>query len=282
MKKGLTSSLSPIMMNLMHIRNGKKAYVVYASGLFVFCSVCLVMKNFNDKIAVMSESVQSYQQMIDKQSDQMRSITREKDRFKRELAEEREDKEVTVTELKNSLQTQEDTHKLTNRKHQKEMADVQERYRELELQKSKLEAKYKTLSKANGDAVADIEHFKAENKNIRSQLHEASTSKTSEMLQLRDSMARISGRAQPLLSPPLCPSREGQIQGPVLSALPPAPAVDRLRPAPTEREGPVAGKSPLNSCCALELVTTIGRAGKDRREQKSREDFTAVQNGLFV
>ena len=73
-----------------------------------------------------------------------------------------------------------------------------------------------------------------------------------------------------VVSPPLCPSRERQVQGPVLCALPPAPAVDRLRPAPTEREGPAAGKAPLNSCCKVELVTTIGRAGTKRTEEQGR------------
>ena len=61
----------------------------------------------------------------------------------------------------------------------------------VELEKNKVEGKYKTLSKANGDAVADIEYFKSENKKLRSQLHEASTSKTSEQLQLRDSLAKV-------------------------------------------------------------------------------------------
>ena len=148
------------MMNVVQMRGGKKTYVVYALGLFLLCSVALVMKNFNDKISVMSGSVHSYQEMVDQQSQEMKTITREKERFKRELAEEKEDKEVTVKELQNSMKTLEDTHKLTNRKHEKELSKLQESYRELELQKSKLEAKYKTLSKANGDAVADIEHFK--------------------------------------------------------------------------------------------------------------------------
>ena len=59
------------------------------------------------------------------------------------------------------------------------------------MEKNKVEGKYKTLSKANGDAVADIEYFKSENKKLRNQLHEASTSKTSEQLQLRDSLAKV-------------------------------------------------------------------------------------------
>lgn len=189
--KNLNSLLSPIMMNLLHIRNGKKAYAIYALALFVFCSVGLVMKNFNDKIAMMSDSVISYQQMIDKQSEQMKSITRERERFKRELAEEKEEKEMTVNELKNSIHSVEERERQEMRKKEKEISDLRDRLQTVELEKNKVEGKYKTLSKANGDAVADIEYFKSENKKLRSQLHEASTSKTSEQLQLRDSLAKL-------------------------------------------------------------------------------------------
>ena len=180
------------MMNIIHIRNGKKAYVIYAVALFVFCSIGLIIKNFNDKIAVMSDSVHSYQEMIDQQSEQMKTITREKERFKRELEEEKEDKELTVVEMNNSIQKMEAKHSQESKRQEKEVTELQERFRELEREKNKLEQKYKTLSKANGDAVADIEHFKTENKQLRSQLHDASTSKTSELLALRDSMATMS------------------------------------------------------------------------------------------
>merc|ERR1719234_2239227 len=181
------------MMNLLHIRNGKKAYAIYALALFVFCSVGLVMKNFNDKIAMMSDSVTSYQQMIDKQSEQMKSITRERERFKRELAEEKEEREMTVNELKNSIHSVEERERQEMRKKDKEISDLRDRLQTVELEKNKVEGKYKTLSKANGDAVADIEYFKSENKKLRSQLHEASTNKTSEQLQLRDSLAKVAG-----------------------------------------------------------------------------------------
>ena len=179
-------------MNIIHIRNGKKAYVIYAIALFVFCSIGLIIKNFNDKIAVMSDSVHSYQEMVDQQSEQMKTITREKERFKRELEEEKEDKELTVVEMNNSIQKMEAKHSQESKRQEKEVTELQERFRELEREKNKLEQKYKTLSKANGDAVADIEHFKTENKQLRSQLHDASTSKTSELLALRDSMATMS------------------------------------------------------------------------------------------
>ena len=179
------------MMNLLHVRNGKKAYAIYALALFVFCSVGLVVKNFNDKIAMMSDSVLSYQQMIDKQSEQMKSITRERERFKRELAEEKEEKEMTVNELKNSITSMEERERQELRKKDKEISDLRDRLQTVEMEKNKVESKYKTLSKANGDAVADIEYFKSENKKLRNQLHEAATSKTSEQLQLRDSLAKV-------------------------------------------------------------------------------------------
>ena len=179
------------MMNLLHVRNGKKAYAIYALALFVFCSVGLVVKNFNDKIAMMSDSVLSYQQMIDKQSEQMKSITRERERFKRELAEEKEEKEMTVNELKNSISSMEERERQELRKKDKEISDLRDRQQTVEMEKNKVEGKYKTLSKANGDAVADIEYFKSENKKLRNQLHEAATSKTSEQLQLRDSLAKV-------------------------------------------------------------------------------------------
>ena len=189
--KNVNSLLSSTMMNLLHVRNGKKAYAIYALALFVFCSVGLVVKNFNDKIAMMSDSVLSYQQMIDKQSEQMKSITRERERFKRELAEEKEEKEMTVNELKNSITSMEERERQELRKKDKEISDLRDRLQTVEMEKNKVEGKYKTLSKANGDAVADIEYFKSENKKLRNQLHEASTSKTSEQLQLRDSLAKV-------------------------------------------------------------------------------------------
>ena len=41
--KNLNSLLSPIMMNLLHVRNGKTAYAIYALALFVFCNECIMM-----------------------------------------------------------------------------------------------------------------------------------------------------------------------------------------------------------------------------------------------
>jgi molecular chaperone GrpE (heat shock protein) len=93
--------------------------------------------------------------------------------------------EVKVTKLEEEC-------KQENAKLEAEMSDLQDIHNNLEEQNKKLENKYKTLSKANSAAIADIENLKAENKNLRSELHDASTSKASELMQLRDSMARLS------------------------------------------------------------------------------------------
>ena len=98
---------------------------------------------------------------------------------------------MTVNELKNSIHSVEERGRVENRKKDKEISELRDRLQTVELEKNKVEGKYKTLSKANGDAVADIEYFKSENKKLRSQLHEASTSKTSEQLQLRESLAKV-------------------------------------------------------------------------------------------
>eukprot|EP00092_Neocalanus_flemingeri_P029700 GFUD01032247.1.p1 GENE.GFUD01032247.1~~GFUD01032247.1.p1 ORF type:complete len:490 (+),score=136.31 GFUD01032247.1:92-1561(+) len=184
--------MSSTMMNFMHMRNSKKAYAVYAVGLFVVFSIGLVIKNFNDKISLMTDSVHSYQKMIDKQTEQMKAISMEKERYKRDLKEEKEVNAETIKEMETKVTKLEDECKQENAKLEAEMSDLQDIHNNLEEQNKKLENKYKTLSKANSAAIAEIESFKTENKKLRSQLHDASTSKASELMQLRDSMARIS------------------------------------------------------------------------------------------
>jgi len=180
------------MINVMHMRNSKKAYAIYAVGLFVVFSIGLVIKNFNDKIALMTDSVHTYQKLIDKQTEQMNAITAEKDRFKRDLKEEKEVNAETIREMEIKVTKLEEECKQENAKLEAEMSDLQDTHNSLEEQHKKLENKYKTLSKANSAAIAEIESFKSENKKLRSQLHDASTSKASELMQLRDSIAKIS------------------------------------------------------------------------------------------
>ena len=174
------------------MRNSKKAYAVYALGLFVVFSIGLVIKNFNDKITLMTDSVQSYQKMIDKQTEQMKAISMEKERYKRDLKEEKEVNAETIREMEIKVTKHEEECKQINVKLEAEMSDLQDIHNNLEEQSKKLENKYKTLSKANGAAIAEIEGFKTENKKLRGQLHDASTSKASEFMQLRDSLAQIS------------------------------------------------------------------------------------------
>ena len=174
------------------MRNSKKAYAVYAVGLFVFVSIGLVIKNFNDKIGLMTESVHSYQQMIEKQSEQMKAITMEKERYKRDLKEEKEVNAETIREMENKVTKLEEDCKEENAKLESEMSDLQDTHNNLEEQNKRLENKYKTLSKANSAAIADIEDLKIENKKLRGELHDASTSKASELMQLRDSLAKTS------------------------------------------------------------------------------------------
>ena len=69
---------------------------------------------------------------------------------------------------------------------------LQDQHNSLLEEKRKVENKYKTLSKANNNAIAEIENYKQENKKIRGQLHDASTSKSSELIQLRDTLAILS------------------------------------------------------------------------------------------
>ena len=54
-----------------------------------------------------------------------------------------------------------------------------------------MENKYKTLSKANSGAISDVENYKQENKKLRAQLHDATTSKSSELLELRDKLEKM-------------------------------------------------------------------------------------------
>jgi len=174
------------------MRNSKKAYAVYAVGLFVVFSIGLVIKNFNDKIGLMTDSVHSYQNMIEKQSEQMKAMNMEKERYKRDLKEEKEVNAETIREMETKVTKLEEDCKQENAKLEAEMSDLQDIHNNLEEQNKKLENKYKTLSKANSAAIADIEDFKAENKKLRTELHDASTSKASELMQLRDNMARLS------------------------------------------------------------------------------------------
>merc|ERR1711892_370085 len=112
------------MNQVIMMRGAKKSYVIYAVGVFVIFSVGLVVKNFNDKIFVMSETVQKYQNMIEKQTEEMKLVASEKERVKRELDEEREENDVNVKELKSSLEKISKKCKGETLKNRDEIADL--------------------------------------------------------------------------------------------------------------------------------------------------------------
>ena len=181
-----------MIKNVMNLRSTKKNWVVYGAGLVTLCMLGLVFKNFNDKMSVMGESVSSYQRMIDKQTDHLRSLEQENARVKRDLKEEKEINAGTLKEMEARLHSlQEDCRAETSRL-ESELESVQDQHNQISEEKRKVETKYKTLSKANNNAIAEIENYKGENKKLRGQLHEATTSKSSEMIQLKDKLASIS------------------------------------------------------------------------------------------
>lgn len=184
--------MSSTMNNLLNMRNSKKAYAVYAVGIFVLFSIGMVIKNFNDKIVLMTESMHSYQEMVQKQSEQLKAVSMEKERYKRDLKEEKEVNAETIREMEIKVTKLEEDCKEENTKLESEMSDLQDIHNKLEEQNKRLENKYKTLSKANSAAIADIEDLKSENKKLRGELHDASTSKASELMSLRDSLTKMS------------------------------------------------------------------------------------------
>ena len=71
------------------------------------------------------------------------------------------------------------------------MGELQDNHNRVTEEKHKLESKYRTLSKANSAAIADVENLKQDNKKLRTQLHEATTSKTSELIDLKDKLEKM-------------------------------------------------------------------------------------------
>ena len=181
-----------MMKSVMNLRTTKKNWVVYVAGVLVLGTLGLMYKNFNDKMTLMGESVTSYQQMIDKQSSHLRTLTQENERYKRDLKEEKEVNAGTMKEMESRLRSLQDDCRAETNRLESDLETLQEQHNSLLEENRKLENKYKTLSKANNNAIAEIENYKQENKKLRGQLHEATTSKSSEMVQLRDTLATIS------------------------------------------------------------------------------------------
>merc|ERR1719471_111015 len=115
---------------------------------------------------MMGDSVHRYQGMMSKQSEQLSDMSKENERVKRDL---KHAKEI----------------------HSGNMKEMEERFNNLQ-DDWKLENKYKTISKANSAAISDVENLKQENKKLRVQLHDATTSKTSELIDLRNKLDKMS------------------------------------------------------------------------------------------
>merc|ERR1719189_990826 len=143
-------------------------------------------------MSVMGESVSSYQRMIDKQTGHLRSLEQENARYKRDLKEEKEINAGTLKEMEARLRSLQDACRAETGRLENELESVQDQHNQISEEKRKIENKYKTLSKANNNAIAEIENYKQENKKLRGQLHDATTSKSSEIVQLRDSLATLS------------------------------------------------------------------------------------------
>lgn len=181
-----------MIKHVMNLRNTKKNWVVYGAGLLTVCLVGLMFKNFNDKMTVMGDSVSSYQRMIDKQTGHLRSLTQENERYKRDLKEEKEINAGTLKEMEARLRSLQDDCRAETNRLESELESLQDQHNQISEDKRKIENKYKTLSKANNNAIAEIENYKQENKKLRGQLHDATTSKSSEMIQLKDQLATTS------------------------------------------------------------------------------------------
>ena len=142
-------------------------------------------------MSLMTDSVHSYQRMMDKQSEQLKAVTMEKERFKRSLQEEKEVNAETVREMEAKASKLEEDCKEDYARLEGEMSDLQATHNQFVLENRNLENKYKTLSKANNAAISEVEGCKSERKKLRSQLHDSQTLKSSEVLELRSSLAQL-------------------------------------------------------------------------------------------
>ena len=132
-------------------------------------------------MTLMGDSVLRYQHMIDKQSEQLTDVTKEKERYKRDLQHAKEMHSGTMKEMEERFSNLQDDCKHEATRLEGELSDIQDSHTTLIEDHRKLESKYKTLTKANNAAITDVESFKQENKKLRAQLHDATSSKSSEL-----------------------------------------------------------------------------------------------------
>jgi len=143
-----------------------------------------VVKSYNDKIAIMNGSVHSYQIMVDKQSSQLKAVSQEKDRLKRDLSE----RGSTVDSLKQSLKKKNDDCSGNISRLEDNLGQVQRKYNNLATANTKLENKYTTLSKSNAVSISEIERLTGENKLFRDKLDDERSSKASQIIRLKDNL----------------------------------------------------------------------------------------------
>lgn len=180
------------MLSMVPQRNSKKALILFSFIFILLFFTGGIIKNLNDKVSLMTSSVQSYQKMIDTQTEQLGSISLEKERLKRAVKEEQETHQETLKELRDSMNLLKEKCEEKTSRLEKQYSQLQELYKSLQEKDSRLESKFKTLSKSNVVAIGDVERLQGENKKLRMQLQEANSAKDSEMIKMRDHMGQLS------------------------------------------------------------------------------------------
>ena len=119
-------------------------------------------------------------------------MTKENERVKRDLKHAKEIHTGNMKEMEERFNNLQDDCKHETTRLENEIGEIQDNHNSLIEDHRKLENKYKTISKANSAAISDVENLKQENKKLRVQLHDATTSKTSELIDLRDKLDKMS------------------------------------------------------------------------------------------
>ena len=89
-------------------------------------------------MSLMTDSVHSYQRMMDKQSEQLKAVTMEKERFKRSLQEEKEVNAETVREMEAKASKLEEDCKEDYARLEGEMSDLQATHNQFVLENRNL------------------------------------------------------------------------------------------------------------------------------------------------
>ena len=127
-------------------------------------------------------------------------MTKENERVKRDLKHAKEIHTGNMKEMEERFTNLQDDCKHETTRLENEVGEIQDNHNSLIEDHRKLENKYKTISKANSAAISDVENLKQENKKLRVQLHDATTSKTSELIDLRNKLDKMSKGKQNFIS----------------------------------------------------------------------------------